>query len=205
MAVWRSRPTPSASIDFECIATSQDVRDRGSIFAHAVHAHVKNVVHGSKPATHEVAAWRCMVLKPGRAGWAVPTTSSCGPAAWTTQSSMREQGLKVMQEESTIDAVVIVSRWYGGVMLGPIRFAHFETCAREVCRPLDLAKSTASTSDAAPTTKKAPNYDSLKESLDIGRAKRLVTARENAIKSVKAALKKQQEACDRSPRRTAHR
>ena len=38
-----------------------------------------------------------------------------------------------------------------------------------------------------------PSYTALEESLDISRAKRLITARENSIKSVRAALKKIQE------------
>ena len=38
-----------------------------------------------------------------------------------------------------------------------------------------------------------PSYTALEESLDIPRAKRLITARENSIKSVRAALKKIQE------------
>ncbi|KAH9834138.1 ribosomal protein S5 domain 2-like protein [Rhodofomes roseus] len=227
---------PPLQSNFECIATSQEVRDRGSIFvanifaaasvkeAHRVHAHVKNVVHGSKPATHEVAAWRCMVLKSGKSGLG-------GPDDFELRTGSVDDGeqhagakvLKAIQEEGVIDAVVIVSRWYGGVMLGPVRFAHFETCAREVCRTfrlkddmgsliatltslddilaslrIDLAKATANSADAAsttaePSTRKTANYDSLQESLDIKRARRLVTARENAIKSVKAALKKQQE------------
>ncbi|KZT69636.1 ribosomal protein S5 domain 2-like protein [Daedalea quercina L-15889] len=228
---------PLSQANFECIATSQEIRDRGSTFAakiyaaasvkdaHAVHAHVKNTVHGAKPATHEVAAWRCMVLKPGKTGLG-------GPDDFELRTGSVDDGeqhaggrvLKVLQDEGVLDAVVVVSRWYGGVMLGPVRFAHFETCAREVCRKFrlkddmdnviatltslddilaslraDLAKLTASTPDVpsmsatATTAKKAPNYDSLKESLDTGRAKRLITARENAIRSVKAALKKHQE------------
>lgn len=106
-------------------------------------------------------------------------------------------------------------------MLGPVRFTHFETCTREVCRTFrlkdemsdliatltslddilaslraDLAKLTAGPSGGdpatalAPTARKTMNYESLKESLDVTKAKRLVTARENAIKSVKTALKK---------------
>jgi hypothetical protein len=39
-----------------------------------------------------------------------------------------------MQQEGIIDGVVIVSRWYGGILLGPARFSHIETCAQEVCR-----------------------------------------------------------------------
>lgn len=41
-----------------------------------------------------------------------------------------------MQREGIIDAVVIVSRWYGGVLLGPARFSHIEACAQEVCQAL---------------------------------------------------------------------
>ena len=109
-------------------------------------------------------------------------------------------------------------------MLGPVRFAHFETCTREVCRAFrlkdemsdlvatltslddilatlraDLARLTEGPSggDAAipsiPTARKPANYESLKESLDVTKARRLVIARENAIKSVKTALKSKTE------------
>ncbi|EPT00411.1 hypothetical protein FOMPIDRAFT_1122786 [Fomitopsis schrenkii] len=225
---------PPSHLTLECIATSQEVRDRGSIFvakiyavssvkdAHRIHAHVKHTVHGAKPAPHEVVAWRCMVLKPGKNGLG-------GPDDFELRTGSVDDGeqwaggkvLKAMQEEGAIDAVVVASRWYGGIMLGPVRFAHFETCTREVCRTFrlkdeisdliatvtslddilmslraDLARLTADPSEGesatamAPVPRKPPNYESLKESLDIAKAKRLVTARENAIKSVKTILKK---------------
>ncbi|KZT05388.1 ribosomal protein S5 domain 2-like protein [Laetiporus sulphureus 93-53] len=227
----------------ECIATSQEIRDRGSTFvasiyaasndkeARAVVACVRNVVHASKPATHEVSAWRCMVLKEGKTGLGGPDDFELK----TGSEDDREQHaggkvLKVMQEEGVIDAVVIVSRWYGGVMLGPVRFAHFETCARDVCRVFrlkdDMATSIARLSSLddtltslraelasltkdkqsmheqsestlapqdEPKLKKAPDYITLKESLDINKAKRLIAARENAIRVVKNALRKKRD------------
>ncbi|KAF9804052.1 hypothetical protein IEO21_09481 [Rhodonia placenta] len=135
----------------ECIATSQEIRDRGSTFvatiypaaslkeARAAVAHVKHIVHRAKPASHEVAAWRCMVLRPGKTGLE-------GPDDFELQTGCQDDGeqhgggkvLRVMQDEGILDAAVVVSRWYGGVMLGPVRFAHFETCAREVCRKFRL-------------------------------------------------------------------
>ncbi|KAI1791191.1 ribosomal protein S5 domain 2-like protein [Ganoderma leucocontextum] len=225
-----SKPAPKA------LATSQEVRDRGSIFvanvfaasspdeAHRATHHLKHVAHGGRPATHEIAAWRCMVLKPGKSGLG-------GPDDFEVVSGADDDGekwagarvLKVMQAESVIDAVVVVSRWYGGEMLGPARFDHIETCAREVCRTFrikddvatcvatltslddilaslraELASITAarSTSEPAPSTsvgrkKPAANtYAALEESLDVAKAKRLITARENSIKSVKQALQK---------------
>lgn len=124
-------------------------------------------------------------------------------------------------------------------MLGPVRFSHFETCAREVCRTFRLkddmesyvatltslddilaslraelaellakkeppesssadgapdstpSQSPTTTSTVAGTSRKAPNYKELQTSLDVNKAKRLITARESSIKSVKNALKRE--------------
>ena len=110
-------------------------------------------------------------------------------------------------------------------MLGPARFEHIETCAREVCRTFRLkddvatyvatltslddiltslraelasitvaksaSQSTQASSTSAGTKKPTSNpYATLEDSLDVAKAKRLITARENSIKSVKQALKK---------------
>lgn len=109
----------------ECIATSQEIRDRGSTFvatiypaaslkeARAAVAHVKHIVHRAKPASHEVAAWRCMVLRPGKTGLE-------GPDDFELQTGCQDDGeqhgggkvLRVMQDEGILDAAVVVSRWY---------------------------------------------------------------------------------------------
>ena len=110
------------------------------------------------------------------------------------------------------------ARRYGGEMLGPVRFEHVETCAREVCRTFRLKDDMATCiatltslddilaslrselsaltpSDEGtpdPSKKPAPSYAALEQSLDVTKAKRLITARENSIKSVKLALAKAQ-------------
>ena len=33
--------------------------------------------------------------------------------------------------EMDVEGVVVVARWYGGILLGPVRFEHVERCARE--------------------------------------------------------------------------
>ncbi|KAI0343668.1 ribosomal protein S5 domain 2-like protein [Trametopsis cervina] len=224
-----SKPYP------EPVCTSQEIRDRGSIFvanifratsegeARKAVSHLRNVIHGQRRATHEMFAWRCMVLKPGKIGLG-------GPDDFELRHGSEDDGekygggriAKVMQAEAVIDAVVVVSRWYGGEMLGPARFAHIETCAREVCHsfrvkdeieervstlktlddllaslrselaalatPRDTENAPAG-SQKASSTKKV-NYDDLMESLDLAKANRLVTARENAIKSVKNSINK---------------
>ncbi|EJF56820.1 ribosomal protein S5 domain 2-like protein [Dichomitus squalens LYAD-421 SS1] len=227
-----SKPPPAPT------ATSQEIRDRASLFVGTIFPastpedarravnHLKHVVHRARPATHEIAAWRCMVLKPGKSGLG-------GPDDFEVVSGADDDGethaggrvLKVIQAESVIDAVVVVSRWYGGEMLGPVRFEHIETCAREVCRTFrlkddmvtcvatltslddilaslraELASVTARKTSSEPTSSQsaakrstAKPYATLEESLDIAKAKRLITARENSIKSVKQALKKARE------------
>jgi len=209
--------------------TSQEIRDRGSTFvANIYHAstpqdaqkrveQMKRVVHSSKPATHEISAWRCMVIKPGKSGLG-------GPEDFELQAGSKDDGeswagarvLAVMNKLSILDAVVIVSRWYGGQMLGPARFDHIETCTREVCRKFkdqeeivelrtlletlddilgDLRREYASMAKDSPGAR--PDEASAKRrqdysSLDIPKARRLIRARENSIKSVKALIAKRQ-------------
>ena len=113
-----SKPLPRA------MATSQLVRDRGSIFEAAIYrsssaSEVQSVirqhtevVHGEKKASHEIAAWRYMSLKHGKDGLG-------GPDDFEVKSGSRDDGengagkraLSVMESEGIIDAVVIVSRW----------------------------------------------------------------------------------------------
>ncbi|KAJ2922669.1 hypothetical protein H1R20_g14410, partial [Candolleomyces eurysporus] len=131
----------------EPVFTSSEIHDRGSVFvANIYHANtqqeakarvdqMKAIVHSTKPATHEMSAWRCMVPKPGRSGLG-------GPEDFELQSGSKDDGerwaggkiLNVMETLGILDAVIIVSRWYGGELLGPARFSHIEECAMEVAR-----------------------------------------------------------------------
>lgn len=45
-------------------------------------------------------------------------------------------GKKVLNvlESCKAEGSLVVARWYGGVMLGPVRFTHIETCAREAVK-----------------------------------------------------------------------
>ncbi|KAL5478468.1 hypothetical protein ACEPAI_2652 [Sanghuangporus weigelae] len=224
------RPTP--------LATSSEIRDRGSLFIASIyrasspssaskcHAYHKNVVHGSNPATHEICAWRCMNLKMGCDGLG-------GPDDFELVSGKDDDGednggrsvLRTMEKEGVIDAIVIVSRWFGGMLLGPVRFTHIETCTREVCRRFKLIEEVegiieelkevdeqlaqlrselaeiqnqgapdpaelGSVSSPASTHREPPDYRAilLSPSPDLERAKRLITARQRAIRSVKEIL-----------------
>lgn len=111
------------------------------------------------------------------------------------------------------------------MQLGPARFTHISTCAREVCRAFklkdelqeciltltnldavlealrsELAQLTSSLLDEAGQgeaslvkmkVSKPPNYSTFHTSSDLKKARRLISARENAIKAVKTSLAKQ--------------
>ncbi|KAJ7496950.1 ribosomal protein S5 domain 2-type protein [Mycena latifolia] len=207
------------------LATSQEIRDRGSLFVATIYAapspaqaaaciaHLKNVVHAQKPASHEMSAWRCMVLKAGCSGLG-------GPDDFEVREASADDGerwggekiLALMRKQGVIDAAVIVSRWYGGTMLGPARFSHIETCALEVCREFkrreEVEDSLAtlrtlddilaqlrtelavSMSQPVPANK-TPDYSGWID-WDLPKARRLIRARESAINSVKELISKQQ-------------
>ena len=42
-----------------------------------------------------------------------------------------ERLLKVLRDEGASDILLICSRWFGGTLLGPVRFHHIENCGRE--------------------------------------------------------------------------
>ncbi len=80
--------------------------------ARGIHSHVRQVVHAKRPASHEIMAWRCMVLKEGRTGlrgdddFKIEEGSEDDGEQWAGTNV-----LKVMRSEAIVDAVVIVSRW----------------------------------------------------------------------------------------------
>jgi len=101
------------------------------------------------------------------------------------------------------------------MLLGPARFTHIETCSSEVCREFkrseelqecitslqtldDLlitlraqlasltTQSLTSSSSIPERNSKKPNY----KGMDVAKAKRLIQARENSLKTVKALIAK---------------
>lgn len=114
--------------------------------------HLTSVVHPSLPASifptafshldpkrrgssHDMHALRVLELKRGRNGLGGP--NDFGLEERSDDDGERWGGdkiLKVMKEMGAVDLLVIVSRWYGGTNLGPVRFEHIVNCARETVR-----------------------------------------------------------------------
>jgi putative IMPACT (imprinted ancient) family translation regulator len=127
----RRRTTPSTTIQ---LFRSSPIEDRSSTFiafysptlsAKALQGHAE-----FRSASHRIAAWR----KPSSQG-ALPFHSS-SPRLYDSghdddgEKFAGKRLEKVLQDMNAVGAVV-VARWYGGVLLGPVRFNHIEHCARE--------------------------------------------------------------------------
>lgn len=109
-------------------------------------------------------------------------------------AAMRE----ICLETASHDVVVVVSRWYGGTLLGPIRFEHIKNCTRDVLAQLNQlaalkelstklksldAEIESYLSTTRVTTKAvAPARDyGGEEGMTEVKARRLVTAREKRL------------------------
>ena len=116
--------------DTSDISTSPMIEDRKSTFVglysptlsvKELQAHAK-----AKDATHRIAAWR-------KAG----SQRSLKTSQPLLESGHDDDGEKYggktverVMDAMDVQGVVVVARWYGGVMLGPVRFDHIRNCAR---------------------------------------------------------------------------
>ncbi|KAG8764226.1 hypothetical protein FRC11_011242 [Ceratobasidium sp. 423] len=83
---------------------------------------------------HHMSGWRYLVLKPGMTGLE-------GEDAFEVQQGWDDDGEKkggktiidVIEKMGLCDVVVIVSRRFGGTLLGSARFNHIADCTRAVC------------------------------------------------------------------------
>lgn len=133
-----SPPPPSTTNPGPQIYRSPPLTDRASTFiayfsptlsAPALQAHPD-----FRTATHRIAAWR----KPSAQrtlthNSRVLVSSGHDDDGERWAGARLERVLAAGMGEGEVGAVV-VGRWYGGVMLGPVRFEHVEGCARGAMR-----------------------------------------------------------------------
>ncbi|KAG9547723.1 ribosomal protein S5 domain 2-like protein, partial [Aureobasidium melanogenum] len=83
-----------------------------------------------KDASHRVLAWR----KPSSQRTLVGSVRTL--ESGTDDDGERYGGRHVLKvlEEMRVEGALVVARHYGGVMLGPVRFAHIENSARDAIR-----------------------------------------------------------------------
>lgn len=165
------------------VVASDPITDRQSTFvahaapcsnhtqAHTLQNYIRNLRSGTHPVecSHEILAWRCLSLKPGKTG----LDSENDFKVMIDGDDDGEKGgsaviKEVLTQEGGIDVAIVISRLYGGgssmlppfpsaperkerkseplvsfagIMLGPVRFAHMRKCASQaLSRLLDAQR-----------------------------------------------------------------
>lgn len=101
---------------------------------------------------------------------------------------------------------VLIKHRFGGTLLGPARFTHIEHCTQDACvrfksieeiedfvarlqtHDRTLAEKRAALAGNSDCIIKTQDYSSLFTTLDIAKARRLLKARESAIRSLEVIL-----------------
>ncbi|KAI5209505.1 ribosomal protein S5 domain 2-like protein [Aureobasidium subglaciale] len=113
---------------------SEKIEDRASIFqaffSPTMSAKELQKLDQFKDASHRILAWR----SPSSQRTLVGNVRTLETG--TDDDGERYGGRHVLKviEEMRVEGAIVVARWYGGVMLGPARFAHIEDSARDAIR-----------------------------------------------------------------------
>lgn len=117
-------------LDTHQVYGSSSIKDRGStfiaVFSPAAPPKQLQARGDFTTATHRIAAWR----KPS----SQRSLSGSQRLHDTGHDDDGEQyagkRLEKVLLEMNVEGAVVVARWYGGLLLGPVRFTHIENCAR---------------------------------------------------------------------------
>lgn len=112
---------------------SAPIEDRSStfvaVYSPTVSAKELQTLPGFKSATHRVAAWR--KLSSQRSLNSQPLFETGHDDDGETYGGKAVEKVLLSMD---VQGAVVVARWFGGVMLGPVRFEHMRNCAREAVR-----------------------------------------------------------------------
>ncbi|KAF2088706.1 ribosomal protein S5 domain 2-like protein [Saccharata proteae CBS 121410] len=153
MSAKRKRSSsPSASspgISISDIYRSAPIEDRASIFighySATLSAKALQALPELKSASHRIAAWR----KPSSQRTVLPNAKRLLETGYDDDGEKYAgRKLEKVLEEMGLEGALVVARWYGGVMLGPVRFAHIENCAKQAIRLSKAAEAEAERAEA---------------------------------------------------------
>ena len=134
----RTPSPPSDDTQASSVFRSSPIHDRSSTFiAYFSHTIAPKTLQKSKEvetASHRILGWR----RPSPQQSIVPSSTGSRQLYVTSSEDDGEKyggkRLEKLLEAEDVEGAVMVARWYGGVLLGPVRFTHIENCAREAIR-----------------------------------------------------------------------
>jgi putative IMPACT (imprinted ancient) family translation regulator len=169
---------------------SSAIEDRSSTFIGFFSPSMKpkelQMLKEIKPASHKMLAWRRESNQQSITGATKFTTDSDDDG----EKYGGKRIAKVLDSMHVVGACV-VARWYGGVLLGPVRFEHIENCAKEAVQMWkdsvaeEQSKKRKTEQDAAETKRLVKVLAERDESIVVLR--QLATEKEEKIKKAKAA------------------
>lgn len=140
-------PTLPEALDSETaqvrLASGEPVVDRKSVFIGQAAR-----VHGADAAALVIEAVRTTHTDATHCSWAYVTSAASGtPDADCDDDGEKGAGramLRTLQQRRVADVVVVVSRWFGGTKLGPVRFRHICAATRSAVDALENEESAPS-------------------------------------------------------------
>jgi hypothetical protein len=87
-----------------------------------------------------------------------------------------------------VEGVLVVARWYGGVLLGPVRFTHIEYVARQAIERWRTGTGDRLTADGAKRTKLEVEAPSMDESAERARLAKILGDRDQSITVLRELL-----------------
>jgi len=132
LAMPPKRPLPPSTTSASTY-TSFPITDRSSrflaIYSPILSAEALQAQDEVKSATHRIAAWR------------QPSTQRALSSQRLFDIGHDDDGekyggkaLETVLASLDVEGAVVVARWYGGVMLGPVRFEHIKDCAKDAIK-----------------------------------------------------------------------
>lgn len=193
--------TPSQSTITEMLSHLGKVVHPRTVPTDKLPPSMRHLPTNRRGAMHDIHAWRCLALKIGRTGLNGPDDYGLEEGAEDDGEKYGAQKItRAIKQLGATDVLVIVSRWYGGTLLGPVRFQHIENCARaalaryminEALIPLKEQLKGLDEEMNALRFKLDPSIiitETRYDNLEYDKAERLITARRKGIEMLQKRL-----------------
>jgi hypothetical protein len=178
--------SPSVDDLKDNIFISEPIEDRSSTFIayYSPTESAKSLQARSQlqSADHRMAAWRKPSAQKTIAGKSIFTTGSDDDG-----EKYAGKKLEKVMVELNAEGTVVVARWYGGILLGPVRFTHIENAAKQA-----IARSRGADTDTQPAKKPKQEPAPADDSDAIRRLAKQLTDRDKSIVTLRQLLAEKQ-------------
>ncbi|KAK6529265.1 hypothetical protein TWF281_008444 [Arthrobotrys megalospora] len=146
------RPHSPTSLSSSALYVSKQIEDRASTFIAYFSPTAPQRQLQSHPdlvsASHRILAWRKTSSQKTLTGFPAYNTGSDDDG----ENYAGKRLLKVL-DDYKVEGSIVVARWYGGQLLGPVRFQHIESAAKEAIRAYLADRDGSAGGESAKKTK----------------------------------------------------